>query len=147
MKPQMTVLEVVLGFTVGSQYTSYSGCYQTHRTELSVSSGKQNKMTKKKKYHFVIYRNTWTPALRAKEQMPYNSLCHSSRQFHKYKWQVNGGTGAICFRYIDPEKVLLVMLKTVSTGLQRNAKSDIRGLLNILSQVLRWCKLTQLHGN
>lgn len=39
------------------------------------------------------------------------------------------------------------MLKDVSTELQRNAETDIKDLLNILSQVLSWCKLTQLHGN
>lgn len=145
MKPLVTVSEVVLGFTVASWYTSFSGCHQTHHTQLSVSSGEQNKMTKKK-IHLQSIETLELQPLGLKTKC-LNFLCHSSSQFRKYKWQLITGTSAICFRYADPEKVLLVMLKAVPTGLQRNAKSDIGGLLNILSQVLRWCKLTQPHGN
>ena len=150
MKLLVAVSEVVLAFTVGPQHTSFSDWYQTHHTELFHNSEKQNKMTKKnttKPFSFGICMNTWTPILWVKEQMPYNSLCHSSSQFHKCKWQVIPAPSTIYIRYIDPERLLLVMSEAVSTGLQRNAKSDIRGLLNILHQVLSWCKLAQLHGN
>lgn len=61
--------------------------------------------------------------------------------------QVIPNPNAVCYRYIGPQRVVLVMLEAVATGLQRNAKSNIMDLLNILSQVLSWCKLTKLHGN
>lgn len=61
--------------------------------------------------------------------------------------QVIPTPNAVCYRYIDPQRVVLVMLEAVATALQRNAKSNIMDLLNILSQVLSWCKLTELHGN
>lgn len=44
MKLRMAVSEIVLGFTVGPQCISFSGCYQTHHTELFGNSGKPNKM-------------------------------------------------------------------------------------------------------
>lgn len=133
---------IALWFKIGHQHPSFPGSYHTHHTELSDNSGKQYKMTKKIQLGSVWILELQPFGLKSKCLLIYHGTHPAS-----FTHTSDPAPQAVCYRYIDPERVILVMLEAVATGLQRNAKSHIMDLLNIQSQVLSWCKLTELHGN